>query len=116
MIEWWGWVLLWSGLVLALLVTLATLAWWLFRKGVVLLDDLGRLAERATLLEVADADLVRPHLAVLAEISAVRAREQARRAHRAERRAARRQTRLDRARRITEVDASQRQWPEEWYR
>ncbi len=116
MIEWWGWVLLWSGLVLALLVTLAALAWWLFRKVLVLLDDLGRLAERASLLEAADAELVRPHVAVLAEISVVRARERARRTHRAERRAARRQTRLDRARRITGVDASTQQWPEEWYR
>jgi hypothetical protein len=115
MIAWWGWVLIWAGLTIALVATLAALAWWLFRKGLVLLDDVGRLADRATLLEVADPGLVRPELAVLAEASAVRMREAARKVHRTERARARRQARLDRARRITSVDASTREWPEEWY-
>lgn len=115
MIPWWGWVLIWAGLTIALVITLAALAWWLFRKALILLDDVGRLADRATLLEIADPELVRPQLAVLAEASAVRARETARRAHRTERAQARRQARMDRARRITSVDASTREWPEEWY-
>jgi hypothetical protein len=81
-IEWWGWLLLWAGLVLALLALLAGFAWWLFRKFLTLLDDVADLADRSSVLETAESELVRPELAVLAEVSAVRAREDARRYHR----------------------------------
>lgn len=116
MMPWWSWVLIWFGLGLVLLLTLGLLAWWLFRKFLVLLDDLTELADRASLLETADPEIVRPQLAVLAEVREVRAREDARRFRRAERRRMRRQARLDLARRITSVDASARQWPADWYR
>lgn len=116
MIEWWGWLLIWAGLVVGLLGLLAGFAWWLFRKFLRLLDDLADLAERSALLDVAEPELVRPQLAVLAEVSAVRAREDARRFHRGERRRVRRASRLDRARRITRADASLTRWPERWYR
>lgn len=116
MMPWWSWVLIWSGLGVILLVTLGLFAWWLFRKFLVLLDDLAGLADRASLLETADSELVRPQLAVLAEVREVQARESARRFHRTERRRLRRQSRLDRARRITSADASAIQWPADWYR
>ena len=116
MMPWWSWVLIWSGLGVILLVTLGLFAWWLFRKFLVLLDDLAGLADRAALLETADSELVRPQLAVLAEVREVQARESARRFHRTERRRVRRQSRLDRARRITSADASTTQWPADWYR
>ncbi len=115
MISWWGWVLIWVGLVLTLLVMLGVIAWWLFRKGLVLLDDVANLAERGALVDVAEPDLIRPQLAILASVSDVRAREDARRQHRSERRLLRRRARLDRARAITSVDASTRQWPQDWY-
>lgn len=115
MIEWWGWLLLWAGLVLALLVVLALLAWWLFRKFLRLLDDVADLADRSAVLDAAEAELVRPQLAVLAEVSAIRAREDARRHRRHERRRLRRQARLERAREITRADASRTRWPERWY-
>jgi hypothetical protein len=98
MIEWWGWLLIWAGLVVGLLGLLAGFAWWLFRKFLRLLDDVADLAERSALLDVAEPELVRPQLAVLEEVSAVRAREDARRFHRGERRRVRRASRLDRAR------------------
>lgn len=116
MIEWWGWLLIWAGLVVALLALLAGFTWWLFRKFLRLLDDVADLADRSTLLDAAEPELVRPQLAVLAEVSAVRAREEARRFHRGERRRLRRASRLERARRITTADASLTGWPERWYR
>ncbi|MGX5680520.1 hypothetical protein [Schumannella luteola] len=115
MIAWWGWVLIWTGLVIALLAMVGALAWWLFRKFLRLLDDVADLAERSAILEAADAELVRPQIAVLSTVSAVRAREDARRFHRRERRRVRRQTRLDRARRITGADAAAGPWPADWY-
>lgn len=116
MIEWWGWVLIWAGLVLALVVTLALIAWWLFRKFLVLVDDVANLAERSAILDIPEPDLIRPQLAVLASVAEIRAREDARRYHRSERRRVRRQRRLDRARAITRVDASRVTWPHDWYR
>lgn len=116
MIAWWGWVLLWAGLVIALIGMLAGLAWWLFRKSLVLLEDLGSLAERATLLEVEEQALVRPVPAVLVSAAEVARREDERRRHRAERRTTRHRARLERARRITRLDPTTVEWPEDWRR
>jgi len=115
MMPWWSWVLLWTGLVLLLLVVLGLSAWWLFRKFLVLLDDVATLADRASLIDPAEAQLARPELAILAEVSAIRAREDARRTHRAQRRERRRAARWARAERIASVDASRTQWPRRWY-
>ena len=115
MIAWWGWLLLWVGLVLALLVMLVLFAWWLFRKAMKLLDDVAELAGTAEILAVDDVELDRPAIAVLADLRDIRAREDARRAHRARRRSERHARRMDRARRITRVDASKQQWPADWY-
>ncbi|NYF10648.1 hypothetical protein HDC94_001804 [Leifsonia sp. AK011] len=115
MMPWWSWVLIWTGLVVLLLVVLGLAVWWLFRKFLVLLDDVASLADRASLIDPPDAELVRPQLAILAEVSAIHAREDARRTHRAQRRESRRAARLARAARITAVDASRVQWPARWY-
>lgn len=115
MIHWWGWVLVWAGLVLALIVMLGLFAWWLFRKFIVLMDEVAALADAGAVLEVGDAELVRPQLAVLATVRDIRNRENARRAHRAERRRLRWEARLARGRRITTTDASTAQWPKHWY-
>ena len=115
MLAWWAWLLIWSGLALALVAVLALGAWWLFRKSLTVLDDLADLADTAEILGVDEAELPAPTIAVLADLREIRAREDARRAHRARRRSDRRRRRLVRARAITSVDASRRRWPAEWY-
>ncbi|MFZ2963804.1 MAG: hypothetical protein WA006_03875, partial [Rhodoglobus sp.] len=77
-IPWWAWLLIWSGLVLALLVMLAISAWWLFRKGIGVLDAVGELAEAVEVLEVDDPVLPRQQLAVFAAARDIRRREEAR--------------------------------------
>jgi hypothetical protein len=117
MIDWWGWILILVGLVLLLVGMLALMAWRLFRKGLRLLDDVGELAARAGVLAgVDDTVNVRPAIAVLAEMSDIRAREEARAFHRRERRRLRHDRRMARAKRITSVDASRAPWPADWYR
>lgn len=115
-IAWWGWLLLWTGLVLALLVTIALLLWWLFRKAMRLLNEVGELAGTAGVLAVEDVELPKPAIAVLAQLRDIRAREEARRSHRARRRSDRHRRRIERAHRITSVDASTARWPADWYR
>lgn len=117
MIAWWGWLLIWTALVLALVATLGLLTWWLFRKGFRLLDDLGELADTAAVFDrVGEAELPPQAIAVLADIRDIRAREEARTFHRSQRRNERHRRRLERARRITALDASKVRWPADWYR
>jgi hypothetical protein len=113
-IHWWGWILIWAGLVVALLVMLGLFAWWLFRKSLVLLDDVSALAETTAVLAVDDAVLPRHEIAVLADLRDIHRREDARRAHRSERRRLRHERRMSRARRITSVDAPTGPWPQDW--
>ena len=54
LIPWWGWIAIWGGLALALVGMLALFAWWLFRKGMVVLDDLDDLADITAKLDDAD--------------------------------------------------------------
>ena len=115
MIAWWGWLLIWTGLVLALLTTLGLLLWWLFRKAMRLLDDAAELAETAEILDVDEVELPAQTIAVLADLRDIHAREDARRSHRARRRSERHARRMARARRITSLDASTQQWPRDWY-
>jgi len=115
MIHWWGWILIWAGLVLALLVVLALTGWWLFRKALRLLDDVSGLAEKAEILDIDDVELPKQTIAVLADLREIRAREDARLSHRAKRRDERHRRRMQRARRITSADASRQQWPADWY-
>lgn len=115
MMPWWAWIAIWGALVLALVVMLGLLAWWLFRKSLVLLDDVADLASASGVLEVSDAPLPRPVIAVLADVRDIRAREEMRRAHRAQRRRDRHERRMSRARRITSVDVTRHKWPADWY-
>jgi hypothetical protein len=115
-IPWWVWLLIWTGLVLALLIMLAVSAWWLFRTELGVLDAVGELADAAGVLEVDDPVLPRQQLAVLADAREIRRREEARRFHRAERRRLRHERRMARARRITTLDATTVRWPDDWYR
>ena len=113
-IAWWGWLLIWTGLVLAMLVMLGLFAWWLFRKSLRLLDDVSDLVGASTMLELHEPVLARHQIAVLADIRDIREREYARRAHRAARRRQLQERRIGRARRITGVDAALGPWPQDW--
>jgi flagellar biosynthesis/type III secretory pathway M-ring protein FliF/YscJ len=114
-IAWWVWALIWTGLALALLVMLAVLAWWLFRKLMVLFDDASTLAARAQILEVSEAQLPKPAIAVLASARDIREREQARAEHRFERKRLRHERTMARARRITKADPRLLDLPATWY-
>jgi len=113
---WWSWVLIWVGLVLALVAVLVLGAIWLWRKLMRLADDLGTLADQAAVLEqVTDEAPPRSVPAVLRDIEQVRRERSVRVARRYERKRVRRQRRLERARRITRLDATTVRWPEAWY-
>lgn len=116
-IEWWGWVLIWLVLVLALVAMLALFAWRLFRKSLGLLDDLSDLTDQVTVLGDAEHEPRLPPttLAVLSEVQDIRTREEARVARRRLRRDERRERRMSRAIAIGSVRISETQWPEAWY-
>ena len=115
-IPWWGWALIWTGLVVALLAMLVLLGWWIFRKGIRLMEELDGLAALADTLDAGEAELPRQPIAVLAEAADVSRREDERRAHRLARKTARHDERMARAERIARVNVSATQWPPTWYR
>lgn len=115
MIAWWVWLLIWGGLVLGLLTMLAGFAWWLLRKGLVVLADLSELSARTALLDVPEREQAQSELAILTTRDQVRTREDARRVHRERMRREAHERRLERARRITRVDANAQSWPTEWH-
>ncbi len=112
MIPWWGWLVIWVCLALALLAVLAISAFRLFRKGIAVLDELETLAEKTDILEqVADeADDTRHQLAILAGAEETRRRRSLVRDAALERKAVRHDSRMARARKITRVDTSTRAW------
>jgi len=114
-IAWWGWLTIWGALTLVLIAMLALFAWWLFRKFLTLMDDLGDLAESAELLAPDDAERAHPALAVLTPFREVYAARELQRARASERKLIRHDRRIARARRITRLDATTVRWPEEWY-
>lgn len=114
MISWWGWLLLWVGLVVALLVILALLAYVLFRKAIALMNELSAVVDKTAVLDVETAELSRPQIAVLAEMREIRAQHEYRQSRRADLKRERHERRIARAKRITKRDASTAEWPEGW--
>jgi len=111
-IAWWGWVLIWTGLVLALLAMVALFAWRLFRRFLALLDDFFALTEKAAVLDgVTTADDTRPLNAILEDPAVVRARVAARMSRRADRKLVRRKARILRAKMITTARIDLKEWP-----
>jgi hypothetical protein len=112
MMPWWSWIVIWVVLVAALLAMLVIMAVRLFRKGVGVLTELERLGEKAELLERAEAavDEQREQLAILAGAAEMRRRRELVRAAALDRKAARHDARIARARSLTGVDASKRDW------
>jgi hypothetical protein len=109
---WWSWLLIWGILTCALLAMLGLFAWWLFRKVMAVFAALEDLAATTELLETASETLdgQRTTLALQQKRSEVVARRDLVRERAAARRRARHDARLDRAARITSVDASTRRW------
>lgn len=110
MIAWWGWLLIWTALVLAMLVVLGLFASWLFRKFLMLLNNVSKLAAKSALLEVEVSELARPEIAVLADPRDIRRRESARLAHRSAQRRERHERRITRARAITNPEVAEHLW------
>ena len=114
MIAWWGWVLIWLGLVLGLLAVVALLGWRLVKRFLGLMDDFVSLAERAAILDGVAADPEkRPLNAVLREHAEVRATTAARMSRRADRKHARRQARIQRGKMLTTATIDLKEWPHE---
>jgi hypothetical protein len=104
-IPWWGWLVLWTSLVLVLLVVLALSGWLLFRKFIGVLDELGELTEKSAIFDRVESELpLRARSAILEPIALVRERRAFQSNLAAERRAARHGKRIARARRIVAVD------------
>jgi hypothetical protein len=110
--DWWGWLLIWGLLVLAMLGLLALFAVRLFRKVVRVFESLGDLASKADVLDAAEDGRAgeAPTIALLQKRSVVVARRDAERELREDRRAARHSRRMFRARKLINVDASSRKW------
>lgn len=118
MIAWWGWLVVWVALGLALLAVLALSAWRLFRKFLTLLDDLSDLTDQLDVLDDADHDAALPasNLAVLADARSIRARESDRVERQRQRRKDGHSRRMSRALEIGSVDVTRTRWPAAWYR
>ena len=105
MIAWWGWVLIWTGLVLGLLGVVAFFAWRHIRRFFALLEDFFALTEKLSVLDAAtnDGD-ERPTKAILEDSDVVRREFGARMDRRRSLRLARRQARIQRGKIITSAD------------
>ncbi|WP_411700806.1 hypothetical protein [Conyzicola sp.] len=114
MIAWWGWLLIWSGLVIALLAMVALLGWRLVKRFFTLLDDVFTVTEKLSILDGVAAEAeTRPVNAILRESAEVRATTGARMARRAERKHARRQARIRRGKMLTTATIDLKEWPHE---
>lgn len=109
---WWSWIVIWVVLVLALVGMLAFMAFRLFRKGVAVLGELDTLASKMELLDRQDDELETSgrQLAILAGAAEMRARRAVVREAAMTRKADRHDARIARAKALTRVDASKREW------
>jgi hypothetical protein len=109
---WWSWLVIWVLLALALVGMLTLMAFRLVRKGLAVLGELDVLASKLEILdrEGDELDGQQRQLAILVGAAKMRERRALVRAAALERRARRREARLVRARALTAVDASTREW------
>jgi hypothetical protein len=105
--HWWSWILIWLGLAILLVGTLAFFGWRLFRKGVAVVDELERLTDKVDLLQrnVDELSVEKPRNAILDGYSAVANRRDREAERRASMRQLRRDARLARGRLITAPQA-----------
>lgn|GEM_PF-1480581 len=114
MIPWWGWIAIWAGLVLLLLMVLVVITLVLFRKAMRVLSEASTMASKLDILEPEVLELEPHDTAVLAEMERIRERYDAQRRRRESLRLHRRERRLQRARRITRLDPTTVKWPDSW--
>jgi hypothetical protein len=113
-IAWWGWLLIWTGLVLALLAVVGLLGWRLVKRFLALLSDFFALTEKVAILDAVTTDgEARPVNAILRDTDEVRATSRARFARRADRKHARRQARIQRGKMLTTATIDLKEWPHE---
>ena len=114
MIAWWGWLLIWTGLVLALLAVVGLLGWRLVKRFLALLSDFFALTEKVAILDGVSTDAEpRPVNAILRDGDEVRATSRARFSRRADRKHARRQARIQRGKMLTTATIDLKEWPHE---
>lgn len=103
---WWSWVLIWAGLVLAMLGMFAFFGWRLFRKAVGAMDELGRLMAKTEMLGALADELGEPVRipAILRDGAEVRAEHRRLADERANRVQVRRDNRLARGRLLVRAD------------
>jgi hypothetical protein len=95
MIPWWGWLVVWSLLVLALLAVLVVSAVSLFRKGIGVLTEFTELASTTIVFDGVQRETPRPRLfAVLMKQSVAREAADARALRRATIKSNRRDARI----------------------
>lgn len=113
---WWSWVLIWGVLLLGLLAMLVLLLWRLFRKGLLVLEELSALLARSGELDAAadalagarvDEEFEPAVLQKRAEVATLRAELVRLRARRKE---AHRKVRVRRGKVLVSTDATQRTW------
>jgi hypothetical protein len=104
-IAWWGWLLIWTGLVLALLGLVAFFAWRHIRRFFALLEDFFALTGKLAVLDTTTSGPeARATNAVLEQSEVVRREFGARMDRRRSMKEARRQARVQRAKMITTAD------------
>jgi hypothetical protein len=95
MIPWWGWLVIWSSLVLVLLAVFAISAVSLFRKGIGVLTDFTELASTTIVFDGVQRETPQPRqFAVLMKQSVARDAADARALRRATIKTARRDARI----------------------
>ena len=114
MIAWWGWLLIWAGLVVLLLAVVALLGWRLVKRFFALMNDFFALTEKMAILDAVTTDAApRPVNAILRDGDEVRSTSGARFARRADRKHARRQARIQRGKMLTTATIDMKEWPHE---
>jgi hypothetical protein len=110
---WWSWVLIWGGLLLALLGMLALLGWWLFKKGMTAFRAMGELTSKLEVLDAASAEVSPWHFtpAMLREYDEVVAAHATLADLRADRKQFRRDRRLARGKLLVTADLRKRTFP-----
>ncbi len=99
---WWGWALIWCGLLLGLLGMLVWFAIWLFQKAMITAGALAELGDRMALLseafehEATSTDIRRFNPAIFQDAGQLAFERNQDRAERARRRQRRRDRRIDR--------------------
>lgn len=111
--QWWAWLLIWAGLVIAMLVMVALLGYRLFTKAMTAFRALGKLTETLERLDAAEEQLDEKRFvpSVIRDRDEVEEEWERRRGLRDEARERRAAARLARGRLLVSADLRQRTFP-----